>query len=158
LNFDFRFLIGYCFALVVMDEDLMKRRTKKFGLPVIKLVESLPKNITGRAIGGQLVGAGTSVGANYRAACRSRSKAEFIARLGVVEEEADESSFWMEMIVESGLVAAKLVESLLAEANEIVAMMTSSRISAARTKTSLGGNGGSQRTHQSQIKKLKSRI
>ena len=135
----------------------MKRRTKKFGLRVIKLVESLPKNITGRAIGGQLVRSGTSVGANYRAACRSRSKAEFIARLGVVEEEADESAFWMEMIVESGLMAAKLVESLLAEANEIVAMMTSSRISAAKTRT-LGGNGGSQRSHQSQIKNLKSRI
>src|ERR1700720_564166 len=117
-----------------MDEDEMKRRTKKFGLRVIKLVESLPKNITGRAIGGQLVRSGTSVGANYRAACRSRSKAEFIARLGVVEEEADESGFWLETIVESGLMKPKLIEPLIKEASELVAIMTSSRISAARNK------------------------
>jgi four helix bundle protein len=94
-----------------MDEDELKKRTKRFGLRIIKLVNALPKTITGRAIGGQLVRAGTSVGANYRAACRSRSKAEFIARLGVVEEEADESGYWLEMITEGGLM--KLNCSLL---------------------------------------------
>ena len=73
---------------------------------------------------------GTSVGANYRAACRGRSKTEFIARLGVVEEEADESAFWMEMIIESGMMEKKLVEPLLQEANELVAIMTASRKSA----------------------------
>ena len=80
------------------------------------------KPLWGRAIGGQLVRAGTSVGANYRAACRARSKAEFIAKLGIVEEEADESGYWLEMIVESGLTKLKLLESLLKEANELVAI------------------------------------
>ena len=82
-----------------MDEDELKRRTKRFALRVIKLVAALPKTVEGRTIGNQLVRAGTSVGANYRAACRARSKAEFIARLGVVEEEADESEYWMELII-----------------------------------------------------------
>jgi four helix bundle protein len=119
-----------------MDEDELKKRTKQFGLRIIKLVNALPKTTAGRAIGGQLVRAGTSVGANYRAACRSRSKAEFIARLGVVEEEADESGFWLETIIESELMKPKLIEPLMKEANELVAIMTSSRISAARNKIS----------------------
>ena len=114
-----------------MNESELKLRTKKFSLRVIKLVGALPKNVEGRAIGNQLILSGTSVGANYRAACRGRSKPEFIARLGVVEEEADESAFWMEMIIESGLMQKKLVEPLLNEANEIVAIMTASRKSAA---------------------------
>src|SRR6266478_6184383 len=117
-----------------MDEDELKKRTKRFGLRIIKLVSALPNTIAGRAIGGQLVRAGTSVGANYRAACRSRSKAEFIARLGVVEEEADESGYWMELIVDSGLMKLKLLQPLLSEANELVAIMVSSRISAARNR------------------------
>jgi four helix bundle protein len=115
-----------------VDESELKRRTKVFGLRVFKLVDALPKNLQGRAIGNQLVRSGTSVGANYRAACRARSRAEFISRLGVVEEEADESAYWMEMIIEAELVKPTLVESLLAEANEIVAIVTASRISAAR--------------------------
>ena len=115
-----------------MDESELKRRTKVFGLRVFKLVDALPKNLQGRAIGNQLVRSGTSVGANYRAACRARSRAEFISRLGVVEEEADESAYWMEMIIEAELVKPTLVKSLLAEANEIVAIVTASRISAAR--------------------------
>jgi len=119
-----------------MDEDELKKRTKRFGLRIIKLVNALPRTIAGRAIGGQLVRAGTSVGANYRAACRSRSRAEFIARLGVVEEEADESGFWLETIVESELMKPKLIEPLMKEASELVAIMTSSRMSAARNKIS----------------------
>jgi len=75
-----------------MTVEELKERTKKFALRIIKLVDALPKTTTGRAIGGQLVRAGTSVPANYRAACRGRSKAEFIAKLGIVEEEADESA------------------------------------------------------------------
>jgi four helix bundle protein len=113
-----------------MNESELKQRTKRFSLRVIKLVGALPKSIEGRAIGNQLIRSGTSVGANYRAACRGRSKTEFIARLGVVEEEADESAFWMEMIVESGMMEKKLVEPLLQEANELVAIMTASRKSA----------------------------
>ena len=115
-----------------MDEAELKRCTKVFGLRVFKLVEALPGNLQGRAIGNQLVRSGTSVGANYRAACRARSRAEFIARLGVVEEEADESAYWMEMIIEAELIKSSLVKPLLAEANEIVAIITSSRISAAK--------------------------
>ena len=110
-----------------MNEEDLKRRTQLFGLRIIRLVAALPKSIEGRAIGNQLVRAGTSVGANYRAACRARSKAEFIARLGIVEEEADESAFWIEIIIRSRLLKPRLVESLLREANELVAIMTSSR-------------------------------
>ncbi|MDQ3684575.1 MAG: four helix bundle protein [Acidobacteriota bacterium] len=115
-----------------MNESELKQRTKQFSLRVIKLVGALPNSIEGRAIGNQPMRSGTSVGANYRAACRGRSKAEFIAKLGIVEEEADESVFWMEMIIESGLMEKKLVESLLQEANEIVAIMAASCKSASK--------------------------
>jgi four helix bundle protein len=100
-----------------MKADDLKRRTKQFALRILKLVAALPNNVQGRAIAGQLVRAGTAVAANYRAACRGRSKAEFIAKLGTVEEEADESAFWMELIIEGGLLKAKQVESLLTEAS-----------------------------------------
>jgi len=113
-----------------MNAEDLKKRTKHFSLRVLKLVAALPNSLQGRSIGGQLVRAGTSVGANYRAACRGRSKAEFVAKLGVVEEEADESAFWMELIIESGLLTERLVGPLLKEANELVAIMASSRISA----------------------------
>ncbi|MDQ3686083.1 MAG: four helix bundle protein [Acidobacteriota bacterium] len=115
-----------------MNENELKQRTKQFSLRVIKLVGALPRSVEGRAIGNQLVRSDTSVGANYRAACRGRSKAEFIAKLGTVEEEADESAFWMEMIIESGLMEKRLVESLLQEANEIVAIIAASRKSASK--------------------------
>ena len=117
-----------------MNEDDLKRRTKLFALRILKLVDALPKTVAGRVIGGQLARAGTSVPANYRAACRARSKAEFISRLGVVEEEADESEFWLELIVDYELMKLKLVQPLITEAHEIVAIMTSSRISAARNQ------------------------
>lgn len=115
-----------------MNADELKRRTKQFGLRVLKLVGALPNTVQGRAIGAQLVRSGTSVGANYRAACRGRSKAEFVAKLGTVEEEADESAFWMEMIIEGNLLKQKQVEPLLIEANELTRIMARSRISAAR--------------------------
>ncbi len=116
-----------------MDEQELKQRTKRFALRVIKLVDALPKTTVGRAIANQLMRAGTSVGANYRTACRSRSKAEFIARVGVVEEEADESAYWMELIIESGLMKPTLVSALIQEANELVAIMAASRISASKS-------------------------
>ena len=115
-----------------MNENELKGRTKRFSLRVIKLVGALPKTTEGRAIGNQLIHSGTSVGANYRAACRGRSKPDFISKLGIVEEEADESAFWMELIVESGLTKKEMVEPLLQEANELVAIMTASRKSAAK--------------------------
>jgi four helix bundle protein len=86
-----------------MTEAEMKQRTKQFALRIIKLIGALPRTTEGRAIAAQLVRSGTSVGANYRAACRGRSKAEFISKLGNVEEEADESAYWMELTIEAGL-------------------------------------------------------
>ncbi len=112
-----------------MNENELVQRTKDFALRVMKLVGALPKNLEGRTIGGQLIRSGTSVAANYRAACRGRSKAEFIAKLGIVEEEADESVFWMELIIESKLVKKDLVIDLMQEGKEITAIMASSKIS-----------------------------
>ena len=116
-----------------MTEDDLKKRTKQFALRILKLVAALPRTLAGRTIGGQLVRSGTSVAANYRAACRARSKSEFISRLGVVEEEADESALWLELIMEGQLMKKALVEPLWIEADEIVAIMTSSRKSAGQT-------------------------
>ena len=110
-----------------MDEHELKRRTKQDGLRVMKLVGALPENSVARAIGSQLIRSGTSVGANYRSACRGRSKAEFIAKLGIVVEEADESAYWLELIIEGDLLAPNLVEPLLQEANELTAIMVASR-------------------------------
>ena len=118
-----------------MDEKELKKRTKQFALRIIRLVNALPKNIEGQSIGKQLIRSGTSVGANYRSACRGRSKAEFVAKLGIVEEEADESAFWMELIIEGGLLEKELVEPLLKEANELVAIMVASRKSAKSKST-----------------------
>ena len=118
-----------------MNEKELKKRTKQFALRIIKLVNALPKSIEGQAIGRQLIRCGTSVGANYRSACRGRSKAEFVAKLGIVEEEADESAFWMELIIEGGLLEKELVEPLLKEADELVAIMVASRKSAKNEST-----------------------
>jgi four helix bundle protein len=116
-----------------MNAEELKTRTKRFSLRVLKLVAALPNNVEGRAVGSQLVRAGASVGANYRAACRGRSRAEFVAKIGVVEEEADESAFWMELIIEGGILREKVVAPLLYEAQELVAIMAQSRISAAKS-------------------------
>ena len=109
-----------------MDEASLKDRTKKFALRIMRLVDALPKSTSGRAIGNQIIRSGTSVGANYRAACRGRSKAEFIAKLGIVVEEADECCFWLELIVEGDLLPKEKVETLLIEANELTAIFVSS--------------------------------
>jgi len=113
-----------------MTEAELKQRTKQFALRVLKLVNALPKTTAGRVLGNQLARSGTSVGANYRAACRGRSKAEFIAKLGVVEEEADESVYWMELIMEADLLPKERVRPLCREAGELTAIMAASRISA----------------------------
>jgi four helix bundle protein len=119
-----------------MTEKDLLRRTKAFALRIMKLVDSLPKTLSGRTIAGQLVRSGTSVSANYRAACRGRSKAEFIAKLGVVEEEADESAHWMELIMEGGLLKEARVRSLHKEACEITAIMSASK-KTARTRSQI---------------------
>ncbi len=110
-----------------MTPDELKKRTKLFGLRVIRLVESLPNTKTATMIGGQLLRCGTSVGANYRAACRGRSRAEFIAKLGTVEEEADESAYWIEMLVEAKIIKIGSVRQLHTEADELTAIMAKSR-------------------------------
>jgi len=108
-------------------------RTKQFALRVIKLVGALPRTIEGRAIASQLMRSGTSVAANYRAACRARSKAEFIAKVGTVEEEADESAFWLDLIIDAGLLSGDKTRPLLKEASEIVAIMASSKKTATKS-------------------------
>jgi len=117
-----------------MTERELLERTKQFALRIFKLVGALPQTIQGRAVAAQLIRSGTSVAANYRAACRARSKPEFVAKLGVVEEEADESAFWLELIMETNLLSATKVKSLLSEASEIVAIMASSKKTAAKSQ------------------------
>ena len=114
-----------------MTESEMKQRTKAFALRVIKLVNSLSKDLVSRRLGDQLLRSGTSVAANYRAACRARSKADFISKLGIVEEEADESALWMELLIESGMVPQRRLEKLLDEANQLTAIVVASRKSTA---------------------------
>jgi four helix bundle protein len=116
-----------------MREVDLKRRTKQFALRAMKLAASLDRSITGRTLANQLVRSGTSVGANYRSACRARSKVEFISRLGVVEEEADESAYWMELIIEAGLMPENRVKMLLNEADQLVAIVVASRRSVRRS-------------------------
>jgi four helix bundle protein len=117
-----------------MNANEMKKRTKAYGLAIIKLVESLPNTPTNRVIGNQLLKCGTSVGANYRASCRAKSKADFIAKMGIVEEEADETVYWMEMLVDAGIVPSSAVAELCVEGDQIVAITVSS-INTARGAT-----------------------
>jgi len=109
-----------------VNENDLKKRTKQFGLRVIRLVESLPNAQTARTIGNQLLRSGMSVGANYRAACRGRSKADFIAKAGISLEEADECLYWMEMLQEAGIVPTEKLKDLMKEADELVAIFTTS--------------------------------
>ena len=110
-----------------MDKNELKKRTKQFALRILTLTAALPKTVEARVIQNQLARAGTSVAANYRASCRGRSRAEFIAKMGTVIEEADECCFWMELILEGEMLPENKVESLLQEANELTAIMTASR-------------------------------
>ena len=116
-------------------EDL-RGRTMQFGLEVIHLVESLPRGRTADMIAGQLLRAGTAAGANYRAACRAKSPADFISKMGTVEEELDESLYWMEMLVKSCLVVADRVNPLMQEGDELLAISVSS------INTARGGKRG----------------
>jgi four helix bundle protein len=110
----------------LMNQIEMKQRTKAFALRIIKAVEALPRARTGEVLGKQLLRCGTSVGANYRAACRARSSADFIAKMGIVEEEADETIYWMELLVEAGFVKAAKLKLLMQEADELVAIAVAS--------------------------------
>ncbi len=109
-----------------MNAEEFKARTKAFALRIIKLVESLDNSKVPGVIGRQLLRSGTSVGANYRAACRARSRAEFISKMGVVEEECDESIYWMELLVESRQMSGTRLADLMNEAGELLAMVVAS--------------------------------
>jgi len=110
-----------------MNPDELKQRTKKSGLRIIKLYEEIDSTKLGQILGNQLLRAGTSVGANYRAACRAKSNADFVYKITVVEEEADETIFWLELIAESGIIKKNRLEGLLLEANELTAIFTGIR-------------------------------
>jgi len=109
-----------------MTEDELRRRTKAFASRIVSLCKQLPPTQEGRLLGGQIFRAGTSVGANYRAACRARSRAEFRAKLGIVLEEADESLYWLELLVETGMMTIRVLESLMDEANQLIAIFVAS--------------------------------
>ncbi|MBD2182679.1 four helix bundle protein [Planktothrix sp. FACHB-1355] len=109
-----------------MNREQMKTRTKEFAKRVINLCRKLPETREGQLIGNQLFRSGTSVGANYRAACRGRSRAEFIAKLGIVLEEADESLYWLEILAETEIVKPELLMSLMSETKELVAIFVAS--------------------------------
>src|SRR5476649_1612138 len=104
----------------------LKVRTKAFALNIIKLVKSMPEDRIGRVLGNQILRSGTSVAANYRSACKARSKADFISKITIVEEEADETTLWLELIMESDTLNNDFTKSLHREANELTAIFTSS--------------------------------
>jgi len=117
-----------------MNPTELKQRTKTFALRIIKLSRSVPKSDdAGRIIAKQIIRSGTSVAANYRASCRARSKAEFIAKTGTVEEEADESALWLELLAEAGIIPERKLAALLQEAHDLTTIMAASR------KTASGG-------------------
>lgn len=109
-----------------MNSDELKKRLKVFALRIIKLSESLPNTITGKTIGNQIIRSGTSPGANYRSACLGKSDKDFLNKLKMVEEELDETMYWIELIVESGLIKSNLVEDLLQENHELLKIIVSS--------------------------------
>ena len=109
-----------------MKTEILKKRTREFAVRVMRLVDELPKKTSGRAVAGQLVRCATSVGANYHIACRARSKAEFVAKIGIVLEECDECLFWLQLIIDAGLMSAQRIRALLQEADELTAIFTAS--------------------------------
>jgi four helix bundle protein len=115
----------------------LKDRTKSFALNAVRLVESLPRGRTAEVVGHQLLRSGTSVAANYRSACRARSRRDFIAKMGIVEEEADEAHFWLELIVEHGLLPAERASRLRDEAGQLVAIAVSSIRTARKASASI---------------------
>lgn len=109
-----------------MKSDELKARTKRFAVSILELADSIPNGRKADALCRQLIRSATSVGANYRTACRARSRADFISKIAIVEEESDESQYWLELLVEGGMVPLDRVSSLIQEANELTAIFTSS--------------------------------
>ena len=109
-----------------MDEKTFKERTKKLAVAIIKQLDKLPRSLAADVIARQLVRSSTSIGANYRAACRAKSIADTINKLKIVEEESDETAYWLELLVESGLISQNQITDIYKETNEILAMTVSS--------------------------------
>lgn len=118
-----------------MKKEDLKNRTKAFAVRILKLADTLPNSVSGRTLANQIARSGTSTAANYRAACRAKSKADFISKMGTVEEEADETLFWLELIEEAGLVPPDRLSDLMKEADELVAIAVSSINTARRNRT-----------------------
>jgi four helix bundle protein len=118
-----------------MTKEELKNRTRHFALMIIKLVDDLPNTKAGNTVGNQIIRAGTSVGANYRAACRARSDADFISKITIVEEECDESLYWLELILESKLLKKERLADLIKEANELTAIFTAAGKTARQKKS-----------------------
>jgi len=133
-----------------MDEQQFKHRTKQLGLQAIGLVDELPKSRPADVIGRQLLRSATAIGANYRAACRGRSSADVLSKLGVVEEETDETLYWLELLAEAKLVSPERLAGLMSETGEILAMTVAS-IKTLRLRTVVVGS-------QSKIQNPKSKI
>jgi four helix bundle protein len=110
-----------------MNEQEMKQRTKTFALRILDLADALPRTRSGNVIAGQIVRSGTSVAANYRALCRAKSRADFVNKTSIVKEEADESCFWLELLIDPGLLAPRRVQPLFKKANELTAIFVASR-------------------------------
>jgi four helix bundle protein len=119
-----------------MKSAELQQRTKDFALRVLKLIEQLPNTIGGRVLANQVARSATSVGANYRTACRARSRAEFASKLGTVAEEADESLYWLELIRDGNFVPEKKLASLVSEADELTAIFTAGRRTSSNNQTS----------------------
>ena len=117
-----------------MQKEEFRKRTMNFGLRVIRVVDSLPKDQVAIVLGNQLLRAGTAVGANYRAAARGKSRADFISKMGNVEEECDEALYWMEMLIESGSVKRKRLQALIEEGDEILSIVIASIKTARRNR------------------------
>jgi four helix bundle protein len=117
-----------------MNPEELKARTRQFALRVIRMTESMPRGRTADVLSRQLLRSATSVGANYRAACRARSRADFISKITVAEEEADESLYWLELISDSETIKADRLAGLIKEADELTAILTAAGKTAKRTR------------------------
>jgi len=111
----------------ISKQEELRNRTQQFALRIVRLFRHLPRSVEAQVIGKQVLRSGTSIGANYRAAGRARSKAEFVSKIGIVVEEADETVFWLECLIKSGIVKSGLLQNLLREANELVAIFATSQ-------------------------------
>ncbi len=120
-----------------MTEEQLKTRTKQFALRIVKLSAALPRSRECDVVGRQILRSGTPVGANYRSACRARSTADFISKLGIVLEAADETLYWLEILIESNLVPGKRLSDLLNEADELVAIFVASLVTSKNNKSKI---------------------